>query len=47
MQAHHRAVVSNSELLHAKAGPIPCGNVYVDHIDHYNHNPDYPRPTWL
>ena len=47
MQAHDRAVVSNSELLHAKAGPIPLGHVYVAHLEHYNHEPDYSRPTRL
>ena len=45
MQAYHRARVSNSRLLHAKAGPVPFGNVYVDHIQHYNHDPDYSRLT--
>jgi len=45
MQAYHPAEVSNSKLLPTEAGPLPFGNVYVDHIEHYNHNPDYPGPT--
>ena len=43
VQTYQGAKERHLKLLNAKTGPVASGNVYVDYIQHYNHDPDYSR----